>query len=99
MRTQSTHLFVTPPTEAWKYLPEGPRRMTVSGRDVLAWVNIQNGADAKEGMIFARPLKGGDDLQITCPGRPGFILPVPATCLSAATRLDLQLQANASAAW
>lgn len=76
MRTQTTHLYVTPPTEAWKYLPEGPRRMTVSGRDVVAWVNIQNGGDAKEGMIFARPINGGDDLNITCPGRPGFILPV-----------------------
>ena len=76
MRSQTAHLYVTPPTEAWRYLPEGPRRMTVSGREVVAWVNIQNGADAKEGMIFVRPIDGGDDRPITCPGRPGFILPV-----------------------
>jgi sugar lactone lactonase YvrE len=77
MRSQTAHLLLTPPTEAWRYLPEGPRRVTVAGRDHIAWVNIQNGGDAKTGMIFARPMHGGgDDRRVACPGRPGFILPV-----------------------
>jgi sugar lactone lactonase YvrE len=70
-------MYLTSATEGWKYLPEGPRKMTVAGREIVAWVNIQNGADAKSGMIFTHPIQDdGDELQVTCPGRPGFILPV-----------------------
>jgi sugar lactone lactonase YvrE len=76
MRSQTAHLYVTPDREEWRYLPEGPRRMTVRGRETIAWVDIQTGKEAKFGMIFARPTEGGDEIQITCPGRPGFILPV-----------------------
>lgn len=77
MRSQTAHVYVTPGNEEGRYLPEGPRKMTLRGKEVLAWVDIQIGSDARFGMIFAKLLAGGgEDAQITCPGRPGFILPV-----------------------
>ncbi len=77
MRTRSANVFLKPPAHEGGYLPEGPREMTVSGKKVLVWVNIQDGANASSGTIFVRSFENTRDmLSIPCPGRPGFILPV-----------------------
>jgi sugar lactone lactonase YvrE len=77
MRSRKAEVYLTPLTPERGYLPEGPREMTVGGYKVLVWVNIQDGADAKSGTIFAHHTRDPlDDFHVPCPGRPGFILPV-----------------------
>lgn len=51
--------------------------MSVAGSEVLVWVNIQKGAGAKSGAIFAHHTRDLlDDFFLPCPGRPGFVLPL-----------------------
>jgi sugar lactone lactonase YvrE len=77
MRSREAFVYLESRTEERGYLPEGPRLMSVAGREVLVWVNIQIGASAKSGMIFAHQVEdAGDDFSLSCPGRPGFILPL-----------------------
>jgi sugar lactone lactonase YvrE len=77
MRSRKARVYLTPQTRESAYLPEGPRLMSIAGKKVLVWVNIQNGEGGKSGTIFAHHLEDTrDDLALPCPGRPGFILPV-----------------------
>jgi sugar lactone lactonase YvrE len=77
MRSRKAGVYLTSETEEDRYLPEGPRLMTLDGKKVLAWVNIQRGANDKTGTIFAHYLEGTRKLLcLPCPGRPGFILPL-----------------------
>jgi sugar lactone lactonase YvrE len=51
--------------------------MSIAGKNVLAWVNIQRGLNDQTGTIFAHYLEETrEDLSLPCPGRPGFILPL-----------------------
>ena len=63
-----------PPAEADRFLPEGPRAVTVEGRPALAWVNIQAAADATAGAIHVR-FWDGEHRSYVQPRRPGFLFP------------------------
>jgi len=71
--TPATVLHVQP-READRFLPEGPRAVTVEGRPALAWVNIQTAADATGGDIHVRFWDGGHRTYAQ-PKRPGFLFP------------------------
>jgi sugar lactone lactonase YvrE len=77
MPTTAARVFQAPPREEYGYLPEGPRRLLISGRPWLVWVNIQDGPNATTGSVHGRSL-GRPDLTfaLPCPARPGFLLPV-----------------------
>jgi sugar lactone lactonase YvrE len=70
MTTIDTLWFRPLPHEAG-YLPEGPRELG----DRIAWVNIQNGADAAVGHLHVRSWDGSYYRRHTFPARPGFALP------------------------
>jgi sugar lactone lactonase YvrE len=61
-------------SEADRFLPEGPRAVTVGGRPALAWVNIQTAADAAGGDVHVRFWDGGHRTYAQ-PTRPGFLFP------------------------
>jgi sugar lactone lactonase YvrE len=68
-------LFLKQPSEEDRFLPEGPRIITVSGRKALAWVNIQTAVDSREGSIHLRFLDDGETRTLPQTDRPGFLLP------------------------
>jgi sugar lactone lactonase YvrE len=61
--------------ESDRFLPEGPRPVTIDGRSALTWVNIQTKADARTGVIHARFWDTGDLRTYPQARRPGFLLP------------------------
>lgn len=61
-------------SEADRFLPEGPRAITLEGRDALAWVNIQTTADSTHGDIHVR-FSDGEHRTYSQERRPGFLLP------------------------
>lgn len=67
-------VFHAPAAEADRFLPEGPRAITVEGRPALAWVNIQTAAAATSGDIHVR-WEDGTHRTYRQPRRPGFLLP------------------------
>lgn len=67
--------FLMPEREEDRYLPEGPRFMKVEGRDVLLWVNIQTGPDAKTGNIHLYFFDNGERRTLPQSDRPGFVVP------------------------
>ncbi|HKB02941.1 MAG TPA: SMP-30/gluconolactonase/LRE family protein, partial [Gemmataceae bacterium] len=71
--TQATVLH-TPASEADRFLPEGPRAVTVEGRPAVAWVNIQTAADATSGDIHVR-FWDGEHRTYHQERRPGFLFP------------------------
>jgi len=77
MRSTEASVYLTLWKEEERFLPEGPRVMAVGGHKVLVWVNIQTGTASTSGNIHAHhteePL---DDFSMSCPGRPGFVLPI-----------------------
>jgi sugar lactone lactonase YvrE len=66
--------FFEPPSEALRFLPEGPRVLQnhPHGPGLLGWVAIQHAADLKEGSLNVLNLSSGENHAITLPGRPGF---------------------------
>lgn len=76
MPVRSTRATVlhSPPADADRFLPEGPRAVTVEGRPALAWVNIQAAADATAGDIHVR-FWDGEHRTYAQTLRPGFLLP------------------------
>ena len=68
-------VWLTPERDEDRFLPEGPRALTLSGREAVAWVNIQTAADAVTGAIFARFWDTGEVLRFDLHDRPGFFLP------------------------
>jgi sugar lactone lactonase YvrE len=78
MRRTPARVYLAPEAEEDRYLPEGPRWMTVAGRPALAWVNIALGADDPEGELHVHfpDSDGSEDGQRACPGRPGFLVPL-----------------------
>jgi sugar lactone lactonase YvrE len=61
-------------SEADRFLPEGPRAITVEGRPALAWVNIQTAVDSVVGDIHVR-FWDGEHRTYAQESRPGFFLP------------------------
>ncbi len=78
MHSTPAQVYIDFESESDRFLPEGPRWMTLDGRDALVWVNIQSDAEATEGEIHVHfpDSDGSDDYAIACPGRPGFLLPL-----------------------
>jgi sugar lactone lactonase YvrE len=71
--TQATVLHA-PTSEADRFLPEGPRAVTIEGRPGIAWVNIQTTPDATSGDIHVR-FWDGEHRTYHQEHRPGFLLP------------------------
>src|SRR4051812_44171251 len=69
----SARVLFAPPAEDDRYLPEGPKAVTVGGRAALAWVNIQTGPDAKAGAVHLRFWDTGEHRTLPLDGRPGFM--------------------------
>jgi sugar lactone lactonase YvrE len=74
--TTEARVWFAPDEERDRFLPEGPRPVTVEGEAAVAWVNIQTTADATTGSIWVKFLAESDDqFHLTAPGRPGFLFP------------------------
>ena len=58
-----------------RFLPEGPRLVTLHDREALAWVNIQTAADSRRGAVHMRFWDDGEQGLWNLAGRPGFLLP------------------------
>jgi len=69
MELRSTELLYLPPSDALRFLPEGPYPM---GGDSFSWVAIQHGPNAKVGSIHVFDLNTKTDVAYELPGRPGF---------------------------
>jgi sugar lactone lactonase YvrE len=77
MRSTEAKVYIDFTEESDRFLPEGPRWLTVQGKPALAWINIQLDAAADEGELHIHfpGTDGSEDSGIGCPGRPGFLLP------------------------
>jgi sugar lactone lactonase YvrE len=73
--TTEARVLVAQEAEADRFLPEGPRAVTLDGRAALAWVNIQTSASATGGAIHWRFWDTGERRALPLPARPGFLLP------------------------
>lgn len=78
MIAQTARLLVAGDVEEDKFLPEGPRAMTLFGRPALVWVNIQTAPDATRGAVHAFFFDTGERRRWTMPARPGFVFPTDA---------------------
>ena len=78
MRSTEARVYIEFTEETDRYLPEGPRWLTVEERPALVWVNIQLSADVREGGINVHfpGTDGSNDAGLPCPGRVGFVLPL-----------------------
>jgi sugar lactone lactonase YvrE len=74
MRSTPAAVLHAQRSEADRFLPEGPRGVTVEGRPALAWVNIQTAAAATGGDIHVR-FWDGEHRTYAQPRRPGFLFP------------------------
>src|SRR5205085_5500203 len=72
--TTEAQVFVSLENEEARYLPEGPRAITGGGRNAIAWVNIQLGADVPRGAVHLRYWDSGEQRLLPQPSRPGFLL-------------------------
>jgi sugar lactone lactonase YvrE len=68
-------VLFAPPSEADRFLPEGPKAVTVSGRPAIAWVNIQTSEQAKSGAVHLRFWDTGEHRVLPQPARPAFLVP------------------------
>lgn len=78
MKSTEAIVYVDFLEEEDRFLPEGPRWLTVGGKNGLAWVNTQLSATATTGELRVHfpDDEFAEDLIEPCPGRPGFLLPV-----------------------
>ena len=78
MRSTEATVYIDFTEEPDRFLPEGPRWVTIQGRPALVWINIQRDATATDGELHIHfpGTDGSDDSGIACPGRPGFHLPL-----------------------
>jgi sugar lactone lactonase YvrE len=74
MRSTPATVLHAQRSEADRFLPEGPRAVTVEGRPALAWVNIQTAPDATGGDIHVR-FWDGEHRTYAQSCRPGFLFP------------------------
>lgn len=75
MKTTTARVFVSCEDDEDRFLPEGPRAVTIGGREAVVWVNIQTAADATRGAIHAHFFDDGEQCVWNLPARPGFVLP------------------------
>lgn len=78
MRSTEAKVYIDFTEETDRFLPEGPRWLSIQGRPALVWINIQLDASSTDGDLhihFPRT-DGSDDAGFGCPGRPGFLLPL-----------------------
>jgi sugar lactone lactonase YvrE len=68
--TTEARVWFDPPTEADRFLLEGPREIP----NGVMWVNIQTAADATAGDVWLRSWDGVTR-SFRMPGRPGFVFP------------------------
>ncbi len=78
MRSTEARVYIDFTEEPDRFLPEGPRWMTIDGRHALVWVNNQLDVTATRGDLHMHipGTDGSDDSAMGCPGRPGFVLPL-----------------------
>jgi sugar lactone lactonase YvrE len=74
MKSTRAEVLFQQSSEADRFLPEGPRAITLDGRPALAWVNIQTAPDATHGDIHVR-FWDGQHRTFQQQHRPGFLLP------------------------
>jgi sugar lactone lactonase YvrE len=75
----TARVLVAPAVEEQRFLPEGPREVTLQGgRAALAWVNIQTAEGATTGQIHVHFWDDGSHEVYPMPGRPGFLFPTDA---------------------
>ncbi len=70
--TTVADLLYLPPTDALRFLPEGP---TALGKARFSWVAIQHGAQALIGSLNIFDLATASNVSHDLPGRPGFAKP------------------------
>lgn len=75
MKSTTSKPFVAFEDNEDRFLPEGPRSITLQGREALMWVNIQTDVDALRGAIHLRFWDDGEEGLWYLRGRPGFVLP------------------------
>jgi sugar lactone lactonase YvrE len=82
MRSTAARVWVQSEDEDG-FLPEGPRPITLDGREAVSWVNIQTAPDATAGAIHVRFWDDGEQGLWKLRGRPGFAFPTdkPGTLL------------------
>lgn len=61
--------------ESDRFLPEGPRSISLDDREAMIWVNIQTAAEARAGELHLRFWDNGERETWGLGGRPGFVLP------------------------
>jgi len=71
MKSITADVWFAPPSEADRFLLEGPREFG----DGLIWVNIQTAGDAITGDLWTRGWSDVDAVRHEMPARPGFVLP------------------------
>jgi sugar lactone lactonase YvrE len=75
MSATIAHVLFRHAAEDDRFLNEGPRCVTVDGREALAWVNIQTAVDATAGAVHLRFWDTEEHRVLPQPQRPGFLLP------------------------
>lgn len=75
MRTTEARVFLAPEDDDDGFLPEGPRAISLGGRDAVLWVNIQTDPAATRGAVHLRFWDDGEQGVWNLPGRPGFAFP------------------------
>jgi sugar lactone lactonase YvrE len=86
--TNEARILFSPSAESQRFLPEGPRVVTLRGRRAIAWVNIQTAADATRGELHFWYPDTAEHQVVPVPGRPGFLMPTdrPDTLLLGLTK-------------
>lgn len=86
--TTEARVLVSPAAEPQRFLPEGPRQVSLRGRRALAWVNIQTAPDATRGELHFWFPDTAEHQVVPVPGRPGFLRPTdrPDTFLLGLTK-------------
>lgn len=74
VRSTPTSVFHSQRSEADRFLPEGPRAVTIEGQPAIAWVNIQTSTDATAGDIHVR-FWDGEHRTYAQLRRPAFLIP------------------------
>ena len=69
------HVLYQPPTDAMRFLPEGP---TSLGNDQFSWVAIQHGPENQFGSLNIFDMPSHTNRSFILPGRPGFAKPTDA---------------------
>lgn len=72
MTTVTAEVLYSPPTDALRFLPEGPYPFSP---DHFSWVAIQHGPNEKSGSINIFDWSKKTNVSYQLPGRPGFAFP------------------------